>query len=168
MRFAGQQVEEHAWPAVNEREDLCNQIAIEMVGRAGHPSSYGLLGAVWKASMDSSQLLVRIHVSDFEQASRYPYPEALASRLDRCYVGLPAEYIGGVVEAFAASFRSERFFRAGQIEVCSAVCGEVGSSPRVFQWLMTALLTVLAMPAEHRTAELLSQSAQGWFRERAE
>lgn len=97
------------------------QLAIEWVGRAGHPSSYGLLGGVLATPGGFDAAL------DVDR----PYRRSLAGIDDETSWGLPAEY------------RSALAPWASTIRFTVAAHGIHGSSPRAFERLGEALAVAL-------------------------
>jgi hypothetical protein len=98
---------------------------VEWVGRAGHPSSYGLLTG---ARSRSPGLAIA------EEGARYR--EALSGGADRVIWGLPEEYATVVAAALDDD--------AQPVLVSQAAHGEVGSSQYVFAGLTRLLCRLLA------------------------
>ena len=100
--------------------------SVEWVGRAGHPSSYGLISGA-RANEP------RIAMSD-EGPARFR--ESLAANADTVVMGLPDEYRAAVSGALADEVQA--------VVVSRAAHGKIGSSSEVFAGLTRFLCRVLA------------------------
>lgn len=111
--------------------DLPSFVDVEWVGRAGHPSSYGLLGGM---RSPSPQLKI------WNSSGRFK--ESLAGSADQVFWGLPNEYESAVDEALT--------YQASAIRIGTAAHGVVGSSSVVFGRLTFLLGRLLGggVPAE--------------------
>jgi len=103
-------------PVPGQRVVHPDQIAVEWAGRAGHPSSYGLLGGIAEAST-------------VEPMPVGTFANALA-QADIVAFGLPEE--------FAAAAQRD------SVVITIAAAGEAGSSVNVFRALASMLVTLVA------------------------
>jgi len=71
------------------------------------------------------------------------FPDSLAGRFDRVHVGTADNYLRDVLLALEASPTADR--PVGSLTVSHMLCGELGSSPFMFQRLTRTLLTTLRM-----------------------
>jgi hypothetical protein len=97
-------------------------MSVEWVGRLGHPSSYGLLGA--RLIEGETRISVPFEGPDF--------PKSLAARSERVDHGLIQEYRGAITAAVPAG-----------LEITLAAHGQVSSSQAVFGGLARLILTFL-------------------------
>jgi hypothetical protein len=98
---------------------------VEWVGRAGHPSSYGLLTGARSPSP-------RLAIAD--EGARYR--EALPGKADNVIWGLPDEYVNAVTAVLEEEVQP--------VLVSHAAHGEIGSSRDVFAALTRLLCRLLA------------------------
>jgi hypothetical protein len=98
---------------------------VEWVGRAGHPSSYGLLTG---ARSPSPRLAIA------EEGARYR--DALPGRADKVIWGLPDEYVNAVTAVLDEDVQP--------VLISHAAHGEIGSSNFVFAGLTRLLCRLLA------------------------
>ena len=113
------------------------------MGRAGHPSSYGLLGG---ARADRTRIAVA------EAGSRFR--ESLAGGSDRVTWGLAADYESAVREVLANQPEG--------VLVTQAAHGEVGSSVWVFERLALLLSRVLMTGVPSDDAEVWKLVDRTW------
>jgi hypothetical protein len=145
-------VSSYSWPADPSVVVPARKVAIEVIWRGGHPSSYGLLGAELFPT-NSGFLNAEISVFSGQFA---PFPESLAAGLDNAGIGLPNEYVSGVVRGLDAGVRFRNRVAAGLLVVRHAAHGLVGSSPLIFQWLGTAIPLLLHQQVMPRNEEIRS------------
>jgi len=130
--------------------------AVEFVTRAGHPSSYGLLGGSF-TPQQTSRLVLQVAHSTAE-LDRVEW--ALAGRSDEVYAGIFGEDADSVLDAVEGAV-AEHKLAAGVLRLDHAAHGVVGSSRSFFAKLGRIVVALLARPdalwSDDELAELLRQ-----------
>jgi hypothetical protein len=116
---------------------------VEWAGRAGHPSSYGLLGGT-RADKPG----VRV------QPSGAKFRDSLASRADDVRWGLEPEYESAILDALESQPQG--------VLVSTAAHGAIGSSPYVFARLATFLCRILSTDVPVEDSEVWRLFDQVW------
>lgn len=128
--------------------------AVELVTRAGHPSSYGLLGGSF-TPQQTSRLVIQV-ASLTAGAERVEW--ALAGGNDDVYAGLLGEDAVGVLDGVEAAM-AEHDLGAGVLRFDHAAHGVIGSSRSLFGRLGRIVVALLARPgvqwSDDDLAELL-------------
>jgi hypothetical protein len=137
------------WTTLGYRSgsDLPSSATVEWSGRAGHPSSYGLLGGRRSS---------RPHISVFPSGAKFR--DALASSSDDVRWGLPAEYEAAVGLALESQLQT--------VAVSQAAHGLVGSSVDVFRALTVLLCRLLAGGVPREDAEIWKLRDRCWSDDR--
>jgi hypothetical protein len=114
---------------------------------------YGLLGGRWQ-SENGSQVSVEVSVSTSNERL---FPDSLASGTDEVRVGLPSEYIEGVLDGLDLA-RGETTLAAGKLSIDCAAHGAVGPSNGIYKHLAAVLVklfnTVDAQPSDEELNNL--------------
>lgn len=131
-------VVEHIWPTMSLRHYLGCRCAVEMIVHTGGHCPYGLLGAEFLPD-DSSVLRSHVALSDSRE---HVFVDSLAGNLDEVYIGLPPEYVGGVLLGVASSSADEAL-GAGMLRFDCAAYGLIGSSQHIFQRLARIIVELL-------------------------
>ena len=108
--------------------------AIELVHPVGARAYYGALGATFLAQ-GTGRFVVQVPIS--ADKGRL-LDTSLAGKIDEVHIGLPREYVNGVLSGFMDD-ESIQQLGAGTLCVCCAAHGSVGSSIVVFRALSRVL-----------------------------
>jgi hypothetical protein len=128
---------------VHSGSNLPATATVEWSGRAGHPSSYGLLGGARSSGP---------RISVFPSGAKFR--DALGSSSDDVRWGLPAEYEAAVAEALEDQPQA--------VMVSQAAHGRIGSSVYVFRGLTVLLCRLLAGGVPSEDAEIWKLRDRCW------
>jgi hypothetical protein len=119
--------------------------AVELFHHAGPYTPYGLLGATHHPSASADrELTVLVHVSTPSGAA---FTESLARSFDDVQIGLPHEYVRGVIDGVSEVHGEIGGLAAGKLVFDCAAHGAIGSSLAFFQRLSRIVCRLLS--AEH-------------------
>ncbi|MDQ5823780.1 MAG: hypothetical protein M3441_06145 [Chloroflexota bacterium] len=143
-------------PGINTERS--SKVAIEVLrGRAGHPSSYGLLGGEFlpgnRDQLTAEVCISRSHGAIFK-------PALISSPVDYAQVGLPDSYVLGVMEGLGGA---NQILGPGLLRFACAVHGLYGSSHVVFKWLAQMNVRLLARPDDLLTSGELTSIVNSPF-----
>ncbi|WP_155630710.1 hypothetical protein [Burkholderia cepacia] len=99
---------------------------------------YGLIGGLWEP-IDGDSFSVEIYVSS---SSGRILPENLAGSNDEVRVGLPDEYVRGVVAGIDAACSQLSAVATGKLRINCAAHGLIGSSEAIYAEIATALVNL--------------------------
>lgn len=134
---------EHRQEASEMKDTDARSAAIELFLPTGGRAYYGALGAEFVPASER-QLVVQILIS-LEEGPMIP--DALASRNDTVHVGLPQEYLQGVLHGILNT--SERhLLGSGTLRFCCAASGSLGSSIKLFGILTALVIQLLLLEKE--------------------
>jgi len=122
--------------ASRNTQDGLRLAAIEVLVPLGGRSIYGLLGGEFRPD-SSNRLDVDVFVAS---AAGPPFASNLATQTDKVRVGLPAEYVEGVLGGVALAKGELDRLAAGKLLINCAAHGEIGSCEVVFKHLALALV----------------------------
>lgn len=146
----------HVIPAHKCRGTPIRRVAIELFVPLGPRSMYGLIGGQYEPDTGNS-LIVEIAVSS---ADEDVYPDSLASQTDEVKVGLPCEYVRGIVSGIDVGCAEINGVNAGRLRIACAAHGLIGSSEAVFSRIAVALIKIVNVDqqdmSDSRIIELLS------------
>lgn len=145
----------HTLSAGGPRPDkTLNLAAAEVLVHVGGRMLYGLLGGRWQPESDS-QLSVEVLVSTSNERL---FPDSLAGGTDEVRVGLPSEYIEGVLDGIDLAKGELNFVAAGKLSIDHAAHGAIGSSNAIYKHLAAALVKLFNLaqtkPSDEELAAL--------------
>lgn len=124
--------------------------AIELFHPVGARAYYGALGATFLAQ-GTDRFVVQVPIS--EDNGRL-LDTSLAGKIDEVHIGLPREYVKGVLSGFVDDEMSQQL-GAGTLRVCCAAHGSIGSSTLVFRALSRVLAHLFVQERTSLTDEYL-------------
>lgn len=125
----------HSISASRNIQEGLRLAAIEVLVPLGGRAMYGLLGGEFRP--DSTN---RLDVDVFVASAGPPFAGNLATKIDKVRVGLPAEYVEGVLDGVALAKGELDRLAAGKLLLNCAAHGEIGSCEVVFKHLALALV----------------------------
>ena len=114
-------------------------IACEILIAAGPRNLYGLLGGEFKPK-NIPQL--EIHIGSFQGNERL-FDGSIASKADKATIGLPVEYVPGIIEGFKLGRQKLINVGQGDFTINRGVYGIIGSSEVLFKHLTSILFCLL-------------------------
>jgi hypothetical protein len=124
--------------------------AVEFFAHVGPRTYFGLLGGQLLPS-ETGRLAVNVSITDTEGK---PFLNNPSSKVDKIRVGLPSEYVGGVLAGVALAKKELDVLSSGNLLINCAAHGYIGSSESTFKHLALILLklfnsqNILAMDEE--------------------
>ncbi|MBN3780031.1 hypothetical protein G3O06_21080 [Burkholderia sp. Ac-20345] len=112
--------------------------AVELFVPLGARSMYGLVGGYFEP-VESDSLSVEIYLSS---SSERILSENLAGLNDEVRVGLPAEYVGGVIAGIDAACSRIDSVATGKLVINCAAHGLMGSSEAIYTEVAAALVNL--------------------------
>lgn len=126
---------------------------VELFAPSGGRYEYGLLGAeIEDGEGKGREVEVIVHVIEKGRS----FQDSLANLLDEVCVGLPEEYVVGVLSG-AEKAVSEKGATARQIRFRCAAHGRRSSSIAIFEELGSLVVRLLALPSVSKTAEVIRE-----------
>jgi len=154
-KLAKAHVFEHRQEASEMKETDARLAAIELFIPTGGRAYYGALGAEFVPASEK-QLVVQVLIS-LEEGQMIP--DALASRNDTVHVGLPQEYLQGVLHGILNTSEIH-LLGSGTLRFCRAASGSLGSSIKLFGILTALVIQLLLLDKDAVSEEQLIKLIQ--------
>ncbi|WP_157654546.1 hypothetical protein [Burkholderia ubonensis] len=136
--------------SVRNRGTIQMQVgAIELFVPLGARSMYGLVGGCFEP-IEGDSLSVEIYISS---STGRVLPENLAGSNDEVRVGLPAEYVRGIVAGIDAACSRLSGVATGKLRINCAAHGLIGSSEAIYTEVAAALVRFFHC-ADENTSDL--------------
>jgi hypothetical protein len=153
--FAADETYEIIMPGAKSPPNNIRRAAVELLIPTGPRAMYGLLGGVLSPS-GSNKMHIQVNVS---RESGLPLVDSLASSLDKVSIGLPKEYVPGLVNGIFKATRQIGGLSSGKVLFNCAAHGYVGSSELIFMHLSSIVIKILSayseLPSEQEMIALL-------------
>jgi hypothetical protein len=139
-------------PAKNHMFNSVQKACVEWLVPTGPRAIYGLLGAEY-VPIQNGEIHIQINSSQGNEPS---FSDSLAHPIDDVRVGLPSEYVPGIISGLSLAKQEIQELLSGKVIFQCAAHGQVGSSEMIFKYLSSIVIRILMSEDKNLSAEKLA------------